>query len=622
MKSKVMLVELTGTKNIFPLVSGYLQAYACKDQLIEEIYSFHKYLTHIDTPYSCILQDLQKSDSSIYGFSCYCWNMGLVKSLVIELLKSKPHLHIILGGPQIAYQGHKHLNPEHKNLVICNGEGEITFYNYLKELANKNPSFHNVRGLNFYNEKELVLTEDEDLIQNLDEIPSPFLNNLFEENKYTTVNIETTRGCPYKCAYCYWGGQTHKIRKFSEERIYKEITWLSKHRVIHFGACDANWGILKRDLEFVKHVVKCNNLYGFPLNFFYTGSPNRASAIEMDEMIYKAGLFTSRPFSLQSLSNKVLSNIDRVKSINMEIEDYAVLQRKYNEKKLSSLIDLIWPLPGETLSSFMDGVDKLCERWANVIYVFAFMLLPNTKLAEKKEEFGFETMRKDDERMEIDYVVKTKEVTFKDYQEGLFFYYALFALYNLKSLNCLANYLHNNRICKYSELFTSFKNFSIKNWSQLVQTFLPNNLTYDDFSIANLMHMTLHSQRDDLDVFLSKFVSINNWWNNRDVHALFEIDLLNRPYLYRNTQIKDKKYSFECLKILEVLPDGYIVQVPDEYHSFLKECVEEYKVSNKFKITCINKQMPFMKAKGVDNNYCSYILGKIKSVMPLWTKVE
>ena len=79
MTNKVTLVELTIYERIYPLTSGYLQAYACQDADTKRAYSFEKYSTTIKTPYSTVLQDLQKSDSDVYAFSCYLWNMGLIK---------------------------------------------------------------------------------------------------------------------------------------------------------------------------------------------------------------------------------------------------------------------------------------------------------------------------------------------------------------------------------------------------------------------------------------------------------------------------------------------------------------------------------------------------------------
>ena len=49
-------------------------------------------------------------------------------------------------------------------------------------------------------------------------------------NTSTSVMFETSRGCPYKCIYCEWGGGTHtKINKKPYSTILDELEWLSKN---------------------------------------------------------------------------------------------------------------------------------------------------------------------------------------------------------------------------------------------------------------------------------------------------------------------------------------------------------------------------------------------------------
>ena len=71
---------------------------------------------------------------------------------------------------------------------------------------------------------ELVTTEQEPRITDLSEVPSPFLEGIFEKNKYTWMVFETNRGCPFKCNYCYWGAAIGaKVFKYDNERLQREI---------------------------------------------------------------------------------------------------------------------------------------------------------------------------------------------------------------------------------------------------------------------------------------------------------------------------------------------------------------------------------------------------------------
>ena len=267
---KIVIVELTAIARVIPLVSSYLQAYACKDPLIGKTYNFEKFSVTVQTPYEKILWELERFDADVYGFSCYCWNMGLVKTLLKTLLERKSHAFFILGGPQVERYAWKYIDPKYENVVVCNGEGERTFYHFLIALTKKSIDFSNIKGVSFYQGNRLITTDDEKRIDHLDEIPSPYLNNLIETDKYSTVVFETNRGCPFNCKFCYWGSHTTQITKFSEERIRNELEWLSAHRFFYIWIIDGNWGLLKRDIEFSKHIAACKRKYDMPFGFFFS----------------------------------------------------------------------------------------------------------------------------------------------------------------------------------------------------------------------------------------------------------------------------------------------------------------------------------------------------------------
>ena len=68
----------------------------------------------------------------IIGFSCYIWNINLIKE-ILPLLKGKT---IILGGPEVSYNASYYLDNNLCDYVIKN-EGEEAFDMLLKYLDNK-----------------------------------------------------------------------------------------------------------------------------------------------------------------------------------------------------------------------------------------------------------------------------------------------------------------------------------------------------------------------------------------------------------------------------------------------------------------------------------------------------
>ena len=51
---------------------------------------------------------------------------------------------------------------------------------------------------------------------------------------------------PFACTFCDWGSATKsKVRKFSEERLEREIEWFGDNEIAYVDCCDANFGIFQ-----------------------------------------------------------------------------------------------------------------------------------------------------------------------------------------------------------------------------------------------------------------------------------------------------------------------------------------------------------------------------------------
>jgi len=630
MTKKVTFVEFTIYERVYPLVSGYLQAYACRDASIKNSFTFEKYSTTIKTPPATILRDLKNSDADIYAFSCYLWNMGLVRNLLPALLESKPNAHILLGGPQVMHHGYKYLNPRHENMVICNGEGEKTFSDYLGQLTNAKPNYSDVRGLTFYRDGELVTTEKNERLKDLDEIPSPFLNGIFDK-PYTMATFETNRGCPFSCGFCYWGAATNaKVFTFSEDRIREELTWLSEHNCVFIYLVDANWGIYARDVGLTEHIGELARRTQMPSVVYYSAAKNKPERMtQITEIFTQAGVITSQPVSLQTMSEGSLGLIDRK---NIKMSAYVQLQERLNEKKISSFTELIWPLPGETLPSFKEGINKLCGLKADTIISYPQLLLHNTALYENREQLKLVTEQIDDLIGEVEVVVQTADVTYEETDEGMRFFYALHLLHNMRALYNTASYLAQHRNVKHSEVFSAFTAFCKRNRDNPVVDFYERSIEirdyYDVFNYGKLVHFALHVYREEFESLLCRFVREQPWWDDPIAQALVEIDLINRPYVYGNTAFKKPGNVFERLAVEVVENKVYAVEVPAECLPYLVELVglsqSGHVPGTSFRVNHKRMQYSYMKSQSLEHNvgYCHGMILRIEHIMPVWTTIE
>lgn len=103
--------------------------------------------------------------------------------------------------------------------------------------------YHDVPGIAINDNGKVIRTQDPTRIQNLNEIPSPYLSGIFDDiiehanNVGYEVNalIETNRGCPYSCTFCDWGnGVLGKVKTFDLTRVKKNYYGWQKQSVVGF----------------------------------------------------------------------------------------------------------------------------------------------------------------------------------------------------------------------------------------------------------------------------------------------------------------------------------------------------------------------------------------------------
>ena len=74
-----------------------------------------------------ILGDLYRRKPDVLCFSCYIWNIELIKSLAREFAKLCPETEIWLGGPEVSYDAEDVLRRFAQVKGVIKGEGEETF---------------------------------------------------------------------------------------------------------------------------------------------------------------------------------------------------------------------------------------------------------------------------------------------------------------------------------------------------------------------------------------------------------------------------------------------------------------------------------------------------------------
>lgn len=392
----VQIGDRFGSDYYFPYSIGVLQAYAQQylsnpDEFIFRlpIYKRVGVVSAIDYLIS----------ADIVFFSNYIWNHEINLKIADGLRRKKSHIIIVFGGPQIPEspdEAKKYLSNYSFLDIICYGEGEAPFLGILENVHEK--TWEKVTSIGFINKNNQYTHNPQgERIKDIDKIPSPYLAGIFNalveaypDEKWAAL-LETNRGCPFSCSYCYWGKKPRsRVYQFAQERIYKEIDWFSEHKIEFVFCCDANFGIFGRDQEIAEKVAINKKQYGYPKVFSVQNTKNSTKKIfTLQKMLNDAGLQKGVNLALQSLNEKTLKSINRSNISNLAYKD---LQRMFTENKIPTFSDMILGLPDETYDSFTSGTSNLIESGQhNRIQFINLAILENTEMAEPEyqKKYGF-----------------------------------------------------------------------------------------------------------------------------------------------------------------------------------------------------------------------------------------
>ena len=418
-----------------PLALGYLRAYAETDEEIRRTVDFRIFnYRGADRPIHMIPEVLIEDPPDILACSVFGWNFRHFGQLAATFRQINPAGWTIFGGTHVAYQAERvfRLYPEVD--VVVDGEGEISFANLLRTYlgGGRKDELATIRGISFRDAGGgIVTTEAEPRIKDLDTIPSPFLTGalpLFDhrgEFLYDAVTMETNRGCPYSCAFCYWGGAVgQKIHSFSRERLREELELFGRSRVQNLCLCDANFGMMPSDREFLEDLIEVRAEHSFPQFLTTSWAKNKGKRFyEIVRMMRQAGLSADFTLAIQTLDPDALRTSRRQ---NMPINKFEDLCEWLHDEGLGSYAEMIWGLPGETCESFLGAYDRIA-RFVPKIATYSNLLLPNTAYDLERAEHEFVTLRGQD--YDFEYVLAHRTMTLADnrWMHGFMFWARIIA---------------------------------------------------------------------------------------------------------------------------------------------------------------------------------------------------
>lgn len=383
------------------LALGYLRAYAEADRALAGRVSFETLDLDTDVDPWWAAWRVLGLQADVLAISVTCWNARNVYEVCRIVGAVRPECVIVLGGPEVGPIAEDVLATHPEVHAVVRGEGEITFAALLAELAGSGTAWR-VDGLSVRKGDEIVSTPDRALIGNLDDIPSPYLTGLLEPTDGGAY-LETYRGCPHRCAYCFEGKGYGRIRSFSDERIKAEIDHVaSVPGVRSFSFIDPVFNLTDARLSKLAAWMEPHALRGVHLHTIEVDIERIDS--ETAGLLRRAGV-ASVETGPQTIGASALEACAR----SFDREKFVAGVTALRDHGISVECDLIVGLPGDDVYDFIAGLRFCFSLDPGIVQSSTLHVLPGTAVWERALEFGIEFDREPPHE-----VIATPKVGFRD----------------------------------------------------------------------------------------------------------------------------------------------------------------------------------------------------------------
>jgi anaerobic magnesium-protoporphyrin IX monomethyl ester cyclase len=397
---KVALVGLNSA-GYRSLALGYVRAYAQADPRLAGKSGFMTLDLDVSVDPWWVAYRVAALQPDVVGFSVTCWNARSVYDACRLLKTIVPGAYIVVGGPEVAPIAEEVLAAQPSIDAVVRGEGEETFAELLSTLL-RGRSPWRVEGVSARRDGEIVSAPDRALIGDLDSVPSPYLTGVLEPVEGTAY-IETYRGCPHRCGYCFEGKGFGRLRSFSRERVEAEVDFLASVAGIgSFSFIDPVFNLTGERLEWLAGVMEPYVRRGVRLHTIEVDieriGPDEAA------LLRRAGV-VSVETGPQSVGERALEICRRAFDRERFVAGVEVLRAE----GISVECDLIIGLPGDTAADVIGGMRFVAELDPGALQMSTLHVLPGTDLWQRADEVGlaFDPAPPHE-------VVSTEEISFAD----------------------------------------------------------------------------------------------------------------------------------------------------------------------------------------------------------------
>lgn len=380
---KILLVSVNASYMHTNVAIRSLKVYAEKFSSVNEI-QIAEYT--INQPVGEVLRSIGFIEPDAVFFSTYIWNAEYLTKLLPEVKKVLPGCVLGAGGPEFGYSAEKYLKAIPDLDFIMFGEGEKSF-TQLVECLEAKKDFSSVNGLFLRNpDGNVKYTGDMPLIENLDQLPFAYqeiVQGDFDPD-HKIYYYESTRGCPFGCAYCL-SSVDKRVRFKSLEKVQTELQIFLDAKVKLVKFIDRTYNLNPdRYIPIWEYILKHHNgktMFHFEIEAEYFSE----EALDFLQQV-PAGVMQFE-MGVQSANKKTLKAVNRSDNVEVLAQKIRRIPRTIHQH-----LDLIAGLPFEDLESFGRSYDFVMDLRPDALQLGFLKILNGTGMADIASKNGWKWM--------------------------------------------------------------------------------------------------------------------------------------------------------------------------------------------------------------------------------------
>jgi radical SAM superfamily enzyme YgiQ (UPF0313 family) len=311
-----------------------------------------------ESPAACAARILA-SDPELVGFSMYVWNRGQILEIAAQLKAARPGMITFSGGPEATADLKGVLADPAMDFVLP-GEGEGIIVEAMQRLLEGDAP------------QAIASWARPSPVEDLAELPSPYLDGTLRPEDYGGALWELSRGCPFTCDFCFEARGTVGTRRIPLARAEAELELFEARRIREVFVLDPTFNYQKVQ---AKQVLRLIATKAPSIHFFFEA---RSEFLDKEMAGLFAAIHCTLQIGLQSAHDEVLRNISR----SIDPQDFEAKILLLHEAGVPYGFDLIYGLPGDSLEGFRASVDFAMSLVPNHLDIFRLSVLPGTRLAE------------------------------------------------------------------------------------------------------------------------------------------------------------------------------------------------------------------------------------------------